>query len=79
MYSLDYVDETLIESCRKQFHRVYPEFQSHFLGASNDKQALIAKCFFPDGVFYFRVTGNSVSSAYETAQDADLAVDGGSF
>lgn len=71
MYSLDNVDETLVESCKRQFHKIYPEFSSHILGATNDRQALIVECFFPDGTFYFRVTENSVSPAYNSLEDAD--------
>lgn len=71
MYSLDYVDESVIDACRKQFLRVYPEFRPHFLGACKNKQALIVECEFPDGTFYFTVTENSISSAYNTKEDAD--------
>lgn len=71
MHSLDNVDETLVESCKRQFHRIYPEFNSRILGATNDRQALLVECFFPDGVFYFRVTESSVSSAYGDLRDAD--------
>lgn len=71
MYSMDYVDETLEEMCNAQIKRIYPEFRPHFLGASKDKTSLIAEIEFPDGTFYFRVTENSVSSAYKTVDEAD--------
>ena len=71
MYDLDYVDETIIEACKKSFARVYPEFRPIMLGVSRDKTCLIAECEFPDGTFYFRVSQNSVSSSYNTKEDAD--------
>lgn len=71
MWSMDYVDEYTVESCRKQFLRVYPEFRPYFIGCSQDKQALIAEVYFPDGTFYFRVTERSVSAAYKNKEDAD--------
>ncbi len=72
MWNLEeYVDETIVNKCEKMFLRVYPEFEPIFLGASQDKTCLIAKVNFPDGIFYFRVSDNSVSSAYKTKEDAD--------
>lgn len=73
MYDLDYVDETIIEECKKSFKRVYPEFRPYLLGASRDRTCIIVECEMPDGTFYFRVTENSVSSSYNTAEDADRA------
>ena len=43
------------------------------LGASQDKTCLIIQSDMPDGTFYFRVTENSVSSAYKSKEDADRA------
>lgn len=71
MYNLDCVDETIVEACKKSFARVYPEFRPIILGVSQDKTCLIVECEFPDGTFYFRVSENSVSSSYNTAEDAD--------
>lgn len=72
MWNLEqYVDETIVDKCRKMFLKVYPEFKPIFLGASQDRTCLIAKVDFPDGVFYFRVFENSVSSAYRTEEEAD--------
>lgn len=73
MYDLDYVDETIIEECKKSFKRVYPEFRPYLLGASRDRTCIIVECEMPDGTFYFRVTENFVSSSYNTAEDADRA------
>lgn len=73
MYSLDYVDESVIENGRKLFNRVYPEFYANILGVSRDKSALIIECEFPDGTFYFRVDDNTVSHAYKSKEDADKA------
>ncbi len=72
MWNLEqYVDETIVDRCRKLFARVYPEFKPIFLGASQDKTCLITKVNFPDGTFYFRVSENSVSPAYKTKEEAD--------
>lgn len=71
MYSLDNIDEYVIEECKKQIKRIYPEFRYRLLGASKDKTALIAEIDFPDGIFYFRVDERSISSAYRTVEDAD--------
>lgn len=73
MYDLDYVDETIIEECKKSFKSVYPEFIPYVLGASRDRTCIIVECEMLDGTFYFRVTENSVSSSYNTAEDADRA------
>ena len=72
MYSIDYLDESVVDVAKKQFHRVYPEFPFKVLGASQDKEAVIIKCYFPDGAFYFRVTNNSVSHSYDTQEKADI-------
>lgn len=77
MWKIDlnqYISESILESCRKQCLRVYPEYPAHFLGVSQDKESLIAEITFPDGTFYFRVTENSVSSAYNTLDEADQYV-----
>lgn len=71
MYDLDYVDETIIEECKKSFKRVYPEFRPYFLGVNKDKTCLIATVDFPDGTFFFRVSEKSVSAAYNSVEDAD--------
>jgi hypothetical protein len=74
MWDLEqYVDESIIEACKKSFARVYPEFRPYLLGASQDRTCIIVECEMPDGTFYFRVTENSVSSSYNTAEDADRA------
>ena len=71
MYDMYYIDESIVEKCRKQFKQIYPEFLPKFLGASNDRKALIVECSFPDGIFYFRVTEDSVSHSYNTKEQAD--------
>lgn len=71
MWSLEYIDEYVIEECKKQFKKVYPEFRPHILGVSQDKTSVIAEVEFPDGTFYFRLTEDSVSAAYRTKDDAD--------
>lgn len=72
MWDLEqYVDEIIVDKCEKSFLRVYPEFKPIFLGASQDKTCLIAKVDFSDGIFYFRVSEDSVSSAYRTKEEAD--------
>lgn len=71
MYDLDYIDEYVMEECKKQFNRIYPEFRGHPIGASQDRTSVIFECEFPDGTFFFRVTEDSVSSAYKSAEDAD--------
>lgn len=74
MWDLEqYIDESIVENCKKQFARVYPEFRPYFLGASQDKMSLIAEVDMPDGTFYFRVTEDSVSHSYNSAEDADRA------
>ena len=73
MWSMDYIDESVEEACKKQFRSVYPEFRPYFLGVSQDKTSLITEVEFPDGTFYFRVTEDSVSYSYKTAEDADRA------
>lgn len=60
----------------KQFRRIYPELEiSAFFEAFNpDKKGeasnFIVTADFPDGTFYFIVTENSVSSSYNTREDA---------
>lgn len=71
MYSLDFVDDYVLDRCKKQFSSVYPEFRGYPIGASSDKTCLIFSCSFPDGQFYFRVDERSVSSAYDSKEDAD--------
>lgn len=71
MWSLDYIDETIVDACKKSFRKIYPEFMPIVLGASQDKTCLIIECDMPDGTFYFRVTENSVSAAYKSKEDAD--------
>lgn len=72
MWDLEqYVDEIIVDKCEKSFLRVYPEFKPIFLGASQDKTCLITKVDFSDGIFYFRVSEDSVSSAYRTKEEAD--------
>ena len=71
MYNLDYVDESVVDNAKKQFSRIYPEFFSFPIGISQDKKAVIMECEFPDGVFYFRVEDSSVSSSYNSKEDAD--------
>lgn len=71
MYSLDIVDNDVIDSAKKSMKRIYPEFSSFPIGISKDKKNVIFKCLFPDGTFFFRVDESSVSSAYRTADDAD--------
>lgn len=71
MYSLDYLDETFIDACKKQVKRVYHEFNSSIVGASQDKTCAIAQVFFPDGVFYFRVTDDFISHAFNSKEEAD--------
>lgn len=66
----DYIDPDEITACRKQFKDVYGVYPS-IIGVSADKTCLIAKCDFPDGVFYFRVSENSVSEAFRTMREAD--------
>lgn len=73
MYSLDYLDESVIDEAKKQFLRVYPEFRPIPIGASQDREAVIIQCHFPDGTFYFRVTYNSVSNSYDSKEAADRA------
>ena len=71
MYDLDYLDEEYLAQCKKTFSRRYPEFKSTALGVSQDKTSVIMSCDFPDGTFYFRVDLSSISSAYNTKEDAD--------
>jgi len=73
MYSLEYVDESMLDASRKQFTRVYPGFRARPLGASQDRKAVIIECEFPDGTYYFRVTEDSVSHAYTSQDAADRA------
>ena len=70
MYGIEYLDETIMEEAKKQFDRVYPEFPCEVLGANNNRDAVVVKCNFPDGTFYFKVTNNSVSHAYDTLEKA---------
>lgn len=70
MYDIDFIDDSLIADCKEQFKSIYgmiPEI----IGAAADKTCVIAKCSFPDGDFYFRVTENSVSEAYLSPEEAD--------
>lgn len=71
MYDIDYLDNTVVESCKKNFSRIYPEFKPIVLGVCSDKTSIIIQCDFPDGTFYFRVTENMVSHSYNTREDAD--------
>ncbi len=71
MYGIEYLDESIVEECKKSFRHVYPEFTPIVLGASQDRCHVIIQCDFPDGTFYFRVTSNSVSHAYKSMEDAD--------
>jgi len=71
MWDLDYMDEYVLEECKKSFKKIYPEFISRPLGVSQDKMSVIFECDFPDGTFYFRVTENSVSHSYRIKEDAD--------
>lgn len=60
----------------KQFRRIYPEREiSAFAEAFNpDKKGeasnFIITADFPDGTFYFTVDSYSVSSSYNTKEDA---------
>ena len=71
MYDLDYVDETIVEECKKAFSRIYPEYYPKVLGVCQDKQNVLIQSEFPDGTFYFRVDTRSVSAAYKSLEDAD--------
>ena len=71
MYDLSFIDEYVLEACKRTFSRIYPEFRYRVLGVTQDKQELIFECYFPDGTFYFRVNENSVSSSYNTRDEAD--------
>jgi len=71
MLDLKYADKSIIAKYRKCFAKIYPEFTPVFLGISQDKTCLIAETDFPDGKFYFRVSENSVSSAYKSKEKAD--------
>ena len=70
MYDIDYIDPDVIAACRKQFKKIYGLYPS-LIGAAADKTCAIAKCSFPDGDFYFRVSENSVSEAFRTMREAD--------
>lgn len=66
-YDCKYLDESIQEEALKLFRRTYPpEFKSEVIGASDDKQDIIIRCLFPDGVYYFKVNLdlNSVSDGY---------------
>ena len=69
----DYADKATIDDCIRSFGMVYPEFRGYPIGVSQDRTCLIFRCDFPDGTFWFRVTGNSVSSAYGSPEAADMA------
>ena len=71
MYSKNYADESFITNCLKQFKRIYPEFRSRVIGISQDKLYCIIECDFPDGTFYFRVDERTISSSYDTKEEAD--------
>ena len=71
MYDLDYVDENTIESAKKSFLRIYPEFRPIPMGVSQDRTMIIFRCDFPDGTFYFRVDDRTVSQSYNSLEDAD--------
>lgn len=71
MYEIEYLDESIIDECKKSFRRVYPEFTPIVLGASKDRRSVIIQCDFPDGTYYFRVDERSVSSGYKSLDDAD--------
>ena len=71
MYTLDFIDEFVLEHCNQQIKRIYPEFRAFPLGVSKDKKAVIYEIEFPDGTFYFRVDESSVSAAYRDRDAAD--------
>ena len=52
----------------KMFNRIYPEFRGIIVAETND--GVISEAYFPDGIFYFKVTENTVSSSYDTLEDA---------
>lgn len=71
MNGLEYIDEDLVTRCKQMFLMVYPEFTPVILGVSNDKKSLIARCEFPDGVFYFKVSEDSISRSFSSIDDAE--------
>lgn len=71
MYGIEYIDESIVEECKKSFRRVYPEFTPIVLGASKDRCNVIIQCDFPDGTYYFRVDEKSVSTGYKSLDEAD--------
>lgn len=73
MWSLEYLDDNTIIEYRKRFVRLYPEFRSIVIGASQDRTCAIIECYMPDGKFYFRVDDKSVSQAYNNLDSADNA------
>lgn len=50
----------------KMFRSVYPEPQIQISRYEIHGSKAIIEAYFPDGVFYFVVTKNSVSSAYNS-------------
>ena len=70
MYDLNYIDENIIEEAEAQFKKIYPEFFSHAIGCSDDKRYVIIQCEFPDGTFWFKVSGNIISRAYSSKDEA---------
>ena len=54
----------------RQFKRIYPESFIRVLNADKVKDKYIISAYFPDGIFYFVVSENSVSSSYDTESDA---------
>lgn len=71
MYGIEYLDESVIDECKKSFRKIYPEFTPIVLGACQDRCNVLIQCDFPDGTFYFRVNESSVSAAYRSLEDAD--------
>lgn len=73
MWSLEYLDDSTKIEYRKRFVRLYSEFKSIVIGASQDRTCAIIECYMPDGKFYFRVDDKSVSQAHDRFESNEIA------
>lgn len=71
-------EDEYIAECKRNFRVIYPESRNFAIrGVSQDRTALIVAAEFSDGLFYFRLTPESISRSYRSLYDADRVWENG--